>query len=173
MSNPKKPSATVADLFRRHAAELAGFLRARKGASDAEDLVQDSFVRLLQTSATEAPDNPRAWLYRTGSNLSADTYDHRQVRDRVHVDWPELCDEVPDYPADPARHVEASQQLRRVWAALQCLPDPCRQAFLLNRLDGMSQRAVAAHLGIGEKTVERHILRALEACRRALHPARK
>ncbi len=173
MSNPKKPSSTFAELFHRHAAELAGFLRVRKGAADAEDLVQDSFVRLLQASATEAPDNPRAWLYRTGANLAADAYDHRQVRERVHVDWPEYADEVPDHPADPARHVEASQQLRHVWAALQRLPEPCRQAFLLNRLDGMSQRAIAAHLGIGEKTVERHILRALEACRRALHPPRK
>lgn len=170
VSNSKKLSSTFTDLFRRHAAELAGFLRARKGAFDAEDLVQDSFVRLIQASATETPDNPRAWLYRTGANLAADAYDHRQVRERLHVDWPDDADEIPDHPADPARHVEASQHLRHVWAALQSLPEPCRQAFLLNRLEGMSQRAIAAHLGIGEKTVERHILRALEACRRAFPP---
>lgn len=173
MSHPKNPPATLADLFRRHAAELAGFLRARKGASDAEDLVQDSFVRLLQASATEAPDNPRAWLYRTGANLAADAYDHHQVRERVHVGWPAYAEEISDPHADPARRVEASQQLRHVWSALLRLPEDCRRAFLLNRLEGMSQRAVAAHLGISEKTVERHILRALDACRQTLHPPRK
>lgn len=168
---PDKPF--FADLFRRHADELAGFLRARRGAADAEDLVQDSFVRLLQTGATGLPDNPRAWLYRTGANLAADAYDHRQVRERVHVDWPESADDIPDHHTDPERHVEASQHLRHIWFALLRLPEPCRQAFLLNRLDGMSQRAIARQLGISEKTVERHILRALEACRQAQHPARK
>lgn len=173
MSNLEKPASTLTDLFRRHAAELAGFLRARKGAPDAEDLVQDSFIRLLQASVTEAPDNSRAWLYRTGANLAADAYDHRQVRERIHVDWPEFAEETPDLPADPARRVEASQQLRHVWIALQRLPEPCRQAFLLNRLEGLSQRAIARQLGISEKTVERHILRALEACRRTIHSPQK
>jgi RNA polymerase sigma-70 factor (ECF subfamily) len=173
VNSQKKPSPTIADLFRRHAAELAGFLRARKGAPDAEDLVQDSFVRLLQANAAEAPDNPRAWLYRTGANLAADAYDHRQVRERLHADGAESTEDIPDHRADPARHVEASQHLRHVWAALQRLPEPCRQAFLLNRLEGLSQRAIARQLGVSEKTVERHILRALDACRRAHHPSRK
>ena len=169
MSDQKKPDWTFTDLFRRHAGELAGFLRARKGAPDAEDLVQESFLRLIQASATGAPENPRAWLYRTGANLAADTYDYRQVRERLHVDGPDLAEEIPDHSADPARHVEANQQLCHVWEALLCLPDPCRQAFLLNRLEGMSHRAIAARLGIAEKTVERHLIRALEACQRALY----
>lgn len=171
MSEPSdtKP-ATLAELFLRHAAELKGFLRARRGATDAEDLVQESFVRLLQTSATRLPDDPRAWLYRTGANLAADAYDHRQVRERVHADCPDIEEAAADPGADPARRIETGQRLEQVWIALQHLPEPCRRAFLLNRLDGMSQRAIAAHLGLSEKTVERHILRALEACQRALDP---
>lgn len=174
MSKSLPKPASLADLFRFHAAELHGFLRFRRGASDAEDLVQESFIRLLQTSDTQqTPDDPRAWLYRTGANLAADAYDHRQVRERVHVEWPEIADEAADHCADPARHVEASQRLRHIWAALQRLPEPCRQSFLLNRLDGMSQRAIAIRLGLSEKTVERHILRALEACQRTQHNGRK
>jgi RNA polymerase sigma-70 factor (ECF subfamily) len=165
--------AALTDLFRCHATELKGFLRARRGAADAEDLVQESFVRLLQTSATRPPYDPRAWLYRTGANLAADAYDYRQVREKLHVDWPEADDEAADPCADPARHADARQRLRHVWAALQRLPEPCRQAFLLNRLEGMSQRVIARQLGISEKTVERHILRALEACRHAEQPPHK
>lgn len=172
VSHPKQPFLVLAELFRHHATELTGFLRARKGAHDAEDLVQDGFVRLIQASAVEAPVNPRAWLYRTVSNLAADAYDHRQVRERLHVDLPCVADEFPEQPVDPARHIEARQQLRHVWTALQRLPEPCRHAFLMNRLDGMSQRAIASQLGIAEKTVERHILRAMQACRQALHSPR-
>lgn len=174
MSKPPQKSAALAELFRQHAAELRGFLRFRRGAADAEDLVQESFVRLLQASATRVPDNPRAWLYRTVANLAADAHDHRLVRERVHVsvhvESAELVDEVADHRADPARQAEANQSLQKAWGALRHLPEPCRQAFLLNRLDGMSQRAIAVQLGISEKTVERYILRALEACQRAFGP---
>lgn len=166
MGQPLEPAA-LAKLFHRHAAELRGYLRARRGAPDAEDIVQESFTRLLATCKTGAPDNPRAWLYRTAANLAADAYDHHLVHNRYHVDCHDLADEAADPCADPARHAEVGQRLRHIWAALQHLPEPCRQAFLLNRLDNLSQRAIAIQLGLSEKTVERHILRSLETCRRA------
>jgi RNA polymerase sigma-70 factor (ECF subfamily) len=155
------------DLFAHHAAELRAFLRNRRGVKDAEDLVQESFVRLMQTGASEAPQNSRAWLYRTCANLASDAYDYQQVRRRAHTEGVNL-DTLPDEPGDPARLVSTRQELQCVWSALMELPEPCRHAFLLNRLDGMSQRHVAAHLGISEKTVERYVLRALTACRAAL-----
>lgn len=167
MSQPLEKPDALAELFRRHAAELCGYLRVRRGAPDAEDIVQESFARLLAACKTGAPDNPRAWLYRTAANLAADAYDHHLVRNRHHVPCPDLLDEAADLCADPAHHAEASQRLRHIWAALQHLPEPCRQAFLLNRLDNLSQRAIAAQLGLSEKTVERHIRRSLETCRRA------
>jgi len=160
----------VSDAFRRHAAELRHFLRSRRGAPDADDLVQEGFVRLLQTGTATVPDNARAWLYRTCANLAADSYDHRLVRDKLHVEDADV-EGAEDACADPARVADARQQLHEVWAALLQLPVACRRAFLLNRLDGMSQRDIALHLGIAEKTVERHVLRALDACRHALDDA--
>jgi RNA polymerase sigma factor (sigma-70 family) len=166
MSQPADKSA-LALVFRRHAGSLRRFLQTRRGACEAEDLVQEGFVRLLQNGAAVFPDNPAAWLYRTCANLAADAYDRRCVRDDVHVECEDV-DDIEDAASDPAQRVGTRQQLQRVWIILQCLPEPCRHAFLLNRLDGLSQKAVAAHLGISEKTVERHVLRALEACRKAL-----
>lgn len=164
---PPVEQSTFAEIFRRYAGELRRYLRAKRGAHDAEDLVQESFIRLLQTSATNAPENSGAWLYRTCANLASDSYDYRAVRESIHVEWDNL-DELEDGCADPAQRVEGRQQLRQVWIALYRLPEPCRHAFLLNRLDGLRQREIAMHLGLSEKTVERHILRALDACRRAL-----
>ena len=154
-------------LFRRHAGELQRFLRHRRGAGDAEDIVQEGFIRLLQSSATALPDNAAAWLHRTCANLAADSHDYRSVREKIHVDCADI-DTLADTGADPARRIEARQQLLRIWFALYKLPAPCRHAFLLNRLDGMSQKAIAEHLGVSEKTVERHVLRALETCKKAL-----
>lgn len=162
--------ASLAEVYIRLAGELRQFLRRRRGADDAEDLVQESFVRLLETGRMQEIANPRAWLYRTVANLASDAGDRRRVRAAVHVDDADV-ETVPDRRADPARVVAARQQAEQVWAALQTLPEACRHAFLLNRFDGMSQREIASHLGLSEKTVERHVLRALAACLQASMPS--
>lgn len=154
--------------FRRHARELVQHLRGRRGAADeAEDLVQESFVRLLEAEQAGQPvQQPRAWLYRTSGNLAADAWDHRQVVARV-VDAEADPDAVLDLRADPARRAAACEQLDQVWAALTALPAEVCDAFLLNRFEGLSQREIAQRLDCSEKTVERHVLRALQACRAA------
>ncbi len=151
------------EVFVRHARELRQFLRGRRGAHDAEDLVQESFVRLIETGRIQTVHNPRAWLYRTSANLASDAADHRRVRHAVHVEGTDV-EAVPDRCADPARIADARQQATKVWSALQTLPQPCRQAFLFNRFDGLSQREIAVQMGISKKTVERYLLRALATC---------
>ncbi len=158
---------SLADIFMRHANELRRFLHGRRGAHDAEDMVQDSFVRLIEQGQTQVISNPRAWLYRTGSNLATDAHDYNRVRSAVHVDCANI-EAIADQTADPARIIEARQQANHLWDALQVLPEVCRHAFLLNRFDGLSQREIAQRLCISEKTVERHVLRALAACNRAV-----
>ncbi|MBK6675318.1 MAG: sigma-70 family RNA polymerase sigma factor [Proteobacteria bacterium] len=102
------------------------------------------------------------------SGRIADARDYRRVREAVHAPAPVAHIESIAAPAsDPAVQVEAAQRLQCVWQALQVLPAPVRQAFLLNRLEGLSQREIAQRLGLSEKTVERHVLRALEACHAA------
>lgn len=151
-----------AELFRLHTRELRRFLRRRCGAREDEDLLQDSFVKLLQS---QPPAQPRAWLYRACANLAADAYKRQQIRER-HA--PKLEKEESSARLDPARGAEARQRLRRVINTLQRQPAVVRQAFLLNRIDGLSQREIAARLGISEKTVERHVLRGLTAAYEAL-----
>jgi len=112
----RHPSGS-ADIFRRFAAEIRHYLRSKRGAPDAEDIVQEGFVRLLQPEPAEVPENSRAWLCRTCANMAADGYDHRLVRERVHVELPDL-EQAPDDCSDPARLVEARQQLQFVWRAL-------------------------------------------------------
>jgi DNA-directed RNA polymerase specialized sigma24 family protein len=100
MSQPVDPP-DLAELFRRYVGELGRYLRARRGAQDAEDLVQEGFLRRLQSSATAVPENSRAWLYRTCTNLAHDSNDYRSVRENVHVECGNL-DELEDGCADPA-----------------------------------------------------------------------
>ena len=57
----------------------------------------------------------------------------------------------------PDRAAIARDELRRLQSALDHLPPRCREAVLLRQVDGLSRREIAAHMGIAEKTVKRHL----------------
>ncbi len=163
---------SIADLLARHSSALKRSLAARRAADDAEDLVQDSFVQLLEAGRWQDIDNPQAWLHQAGVRLVADSTDRQRERDEV--DAPDArTDSVADRHADPALILDAQQQAERLSEALQALPSACRQVFLLNRLEGVSRRVIAMRLGMTERTVDRHMLRALAVCRDAMRPTGK
>ncbi|OON59952.1 RNA polymerase subunit sigma [Massilia sp. KIM] len=147
--------------------ELLNFLaRQVNNRDNAADLVQESFVRVLAVLRSgQAVLNPRALLYRTARNLVTDQ--HRRLQVRQH-DELELLD--AQALAAPA-HLEpdavlASRQVVEAYArAIESLPPRCREAFVLHVLDGMSQREVAARMGISTSMVEKHVVRGMLACR--------
>ncbi len=71
---------------------------------------------------------------------------------------------------DPQRQVETRDQLDHLVAALEQLPPACREAFLMNRIDGLTHAQIAAKLGISTKSVQRYIERALRHCLQELDP---
>jgi len=120
----------------------------------------------MQTSATSAPDNLEPGFIAPALIWLPTVTITRVVRESVHVEWDNL-DELEDVCADPPNVSKGVNSFGR--CGLPCTVFPSHAAcVLLNRLDGFSQREIAKHLGLSEKTVERHILRALDACRRAL-----
>jgi RNA polymerase sigma factor (sigma-70 family) len=81
---------------------------------------------------------------------------------------------VKDEPGTD-RWVIAREELRRLEDALTRLPPRCRQAFVLRKIEGLSQREIAQRMGISEKTVERHISDGISALADFLfgeHPGR-
>src|SRR5262249_33022235 len=63
--------------------------------------------------------------------------------------------------SEPERRVSARQELARLQAIIASLPTQCRRAFELQKLHGFSQREIAQDMQISEKTVEKHLARAL------------
>jgi len=68
-----------------------------------------------------------------------------------------LVDEI-----SPERRLSARQELRRLTDAFDRLPDRCREVVWLRRVERLSQKEVAARLGITEKTVEKHIAKGMQ-----------
>lgn len=149
----------LVDLYLRHAAELRSFLTARlRCEQTAADLTQEVFVRLLGQEAA-AIANPLALAYRIARNLLVD---HHRGRRPDSGDGDEPCfDEMTGSAPDPQDVAAARQRLDRLESAIARLPPQCRRAFVLNRLEGLSQAQVAERMGISRQVVERHIAKAL------------
>lgn len=147
-------------LYQNHARELGVFARQRVGQEAARDVVQDTFLRVLQYPSSTPISNPRAYLYRVTANVSND---HNAARQEVSCGEVEQAD-CGNPVAGPETIVEARDLLQQCLSALDELPPVYRHVFLLHRLDGMSQRAIAETLAIPQRTVERYIAKAFAHC---------
>ncbi|NIE78201.1 sigma-70 family RNA polymerase sigma factor [Pantoea sp. Ap-967] len=144
--------------------ELVNFLSARLGSRQAaEDVAHDAYLRLLEYPGLQQVEHPRAFLYRTALNLVVDRHRRHQVRraEPLEVlDQDECC-----YAAVTAPQVQTEQRLSLMQKALAELSQPCRDSFLLRKLEGLSHQQIAERLGISRSLVEKHIVNAMKHCR--------
>jgi RNA polymerase sigma-70 factor (ECF subfamily) len=156
-------------LYERHARELHAFARQRVGGDEAQDVMHDAYLRMLSYAGDAVIENPRAYLYRVTGNAAND----HAAKALRRGEWTEP-DTDPDMTEclspSPERRVEIRDTLNRCMAALDELPETCRHAFLLHRIDGMTQGDIAVALGIPKRTVERYIAKALAHCLKQLQP---
>lgn len=147
-----------------HEAALRAFLAAHFPAlTDIDDLVQETFVRILRAHRQGSVGSPRGLLFAIARNLALDALRRRQI-----VGF----DPIPEKPessvymdgTDVVETVSKQQEYELLTEAIQALPDRCRQVFTLRAVYGMSQREIAARLGISENTVEKQISKGLRRC---------
>ncbi|ULA65989.1 MAG: RNA polymerase subunit sigma-24 [Nitrospira sp.] len=159
----------VSALVRDHAQDLQQFLARRLGCVDtAKDLVQDTFLRVLQNRSGEDLNNPRAFLFRVATNLLIDHHRRQHHRDTVTLNDPEHPIDQPDQRPSIEAVVWSKQQVARLSQAMEELPPKCRQVFLLIKFHQFSHAEVAAKLDISQSTVVKHMIKAVDFCRARL-----
>lgn len=161
--NPVEPNAlAAADLDRRFRRGLMTYFLHRVGdRAEAEDLTQQTFLRLLRADRGLIV-NPRAFVFRVAANLLQDR--SREMRRRATRHTVSLDDEnVLIFPADgvtPERIVAAREGVARALSALDELSETTRDIFMLFRFENLRQREIAERLGMSQSAVEKHVLRA-------------
>lgn len=155
----------VARLFHEHNAMLVRLLATRlHSVSDAKEVAQEAYVRVLQLDKPGASNLLRAYLFRVALNLAIDRLRHRTVEDRVQSSEPDLVEAAEDL-CDPERHVAAREELGLVASCMRELPEKCGKAFLMYRLEGETQEQIAKHLGVSDRMVNMYIRQAMLYCR--------
>jgi RNA polymerase sigma-70 factor (ECF subfamily) len=135
------------------------FARRRAGRQEAEDIVQDAYLHLLQRGTAGTLEHPRSYLYRTAANLAVDLARKAKVRLRhLQEGTHSLCN--AEGPPSPEAAAVSALELQHLETALSGLPQICRQAFWLNRLEGLSHSEIAQRLGVSVRTVDRQLARA-------------
>lgn len=173
---PRHKSPPVSDdalsrIIREHHSPLVKHVKGRvRSPSDAEDIVQETWIRLMarMTEAEEqgAIRNLRAFLYRVAGNLSIDHLRRRKVRAHLEmgsIDEDEALQVASQVPLADEVLISAEQQ-RAFEAALRTLPVRARKALLLSRVRGWTYPRIADELGVSLRTVSNDIERALTLC---------
>jgi RNA polymerase sigma-70 factor (ECF subfamily) len=139
-----------------------GMLRDRAAA---EEVAQEAMVELWRRREQLAPDgSARAYLFQSTRNRALNHIRHVRVRERGAVHLAPSSDVAP---SAHARLVEAELE-RAIRAAVDALPERCREVFVLSRLHGLRYAEIAATLDISVKTVEAQMGKALRVLRERL-----
>lgn len=159
----------VALLFRDHREDIIRYLLQRVRCPDAaQDLSQETYLRLLRQENLAHADNLTGYLFKTAERLAIDflRYDQRSGSRKCELDESLECPNL-----QPETLIILRQQCEMLLDAIAALPTQCRHVFLLRKIDEMSYADIARQLGISEKTVQRHLVKALLHCHRRLGTA--
>lgn len=149
---------TWEEIVRDHSARVYRLaFRLTGNHADAEDLTQETFVRVFRSLHTYTPGTFDGWLHRITTNLFLDQA-RRRARLRVET-IPEEMQLVAGWQESPHRQYEHANLDPDVQAALDALPPANRVVVVLSDIEGLSYAEVAATLGVKIGTVQSRLHR--------------
>jgi len=170
--------AALSVLIERYKDPLFRFILRYTGApSDAEDILQDTFVSIyIKASSYDPAWKASTWIYRIALNKCRDQARKKKLRKLVSLDQPargpdgepSLPMEISDPGASPEELTAQRQALANLSRAMDSLPHKLRTALVLSSIENRPQAECAEILGVSRKSVEMLVYRARKTLREKL-----
>jgi RNA polymerase sigma-70 factor (ECF subfamily) len=130
---------------------------------DAEDIAQESFLKVLEAGSKGKIRYEKAYLYRTAHNLALNNLTRKSNQPMDSIE--DLLDsDVLTQGRSLEDDVIGQEHFELFCKAAAALPEQCRRVLMLRKVYGLSQAEVAARLGISISTVEKHLAKGLLRC---------
>ena len=154
----------ISNYYAAHRDELLSFIAVRiTNAVEAEDLVQDIFLRLLRGHHLITPDTLPALIYTMARHAVSDYYRRRRIYEEY-----EHYIKRSDCTSEIESLISARQLMERMERSLARLPQACCEIYRLHIYDGMKVSDIAQELSLPYKQVENRLGQARKAVRQQL-----
>jgi len=154
-----KPSDESKCFYARWQPALNVFFQRRlSNRGEAEDLTQETLARVVANGSFE--ERSDGYIFQIAQNLLIDRARRQKVRNDYSVETGRTSGREVDL-FDPARILEAQEQVAMLMTALGSLPERTQAIFILYRLDNMSQQQIADIFGVSSSTVKQQVAKAM------------
>ena len=157
-----------AEQVQPHESALRAYLRGRfPGLPDVDDLIQETYARVLRAKLAGELQEVRPYLFAIARNAAIDLTRRNRVAATDSLGNIEQLSVVEDRP-DAAEAAAHGQEIEILHEAIDALPPRCREILILRRFRGLSHQAIANQLNISANTVDAQLCLALFRCRQFL-----
>jgi len=142
---------------------LRRFIKSREGA---DDLAQEAFLRAFAAEPGRLIVSPKAFLFKVARNLALNELARQSsaaTEPLGDFEGQEVLEDSSQAAVDDA--VDGRERIRMLAAAIAALPPQCANVFILRKMQGLSQKEIAARLNISVRTVENHVALGLVRCK--------
>ena len=151
----------LAEEIQPHEAALRGYLRSKFPSIDTDDVVQESYLKILKSRTSVRVASAKAFLFTVARNTAINIFRRRQFYAETTVNelpsW-----RVLDGGRDAAESANAQFQLDLAIEAIAALPNRCREVVTLIVVDRLGYAEIAARLGLSEATVRVQTAKGIE-----------
>lgn len=147
----------------RHATRLT------RDSAEAEDVMQEAWLRFRAATSARVLDEPNGYLFRIVHNLALDRHRRRGRENQIFAsDAAVAAAFVPSDEPSQQMRLEAKDELAMLHKAMAQLPKRTRQAFEMHRFEEMKLVEIAAALGISKSLAQELVMEGVEYCKKAL-----
>ncbi|MBC7366576.1 MAG: sigma-70 family RNA polymerase sigma factor [Undibacterium sp.] len=146
-----------------HESALRAYLHGLASPPDIDDIVQETYARILRAHERGPISSPRGLLFATARNITRDLFRRRTTANTfpiAEIDETRVFDDAPNAAETASRR----QETDLLALAIAELPPRCREILVLRKFENLSHREIAQKLGISEHTVEAQLTKALHRC---------